>query len=301
MELGVIEILLLLASLVLAFYTYATWTYNHWKTLGVPGPKPSILFGNFADIILGRKALSEKVLELYEAYKNEPFVGYFVGSHPVLMIKDPDLIRHVLIKDFNVFSGRGVSPNEDIDPLTAHLFNIDGVRWKVLRHKLTPAFTTGKLKQMFYLMSECADNFERHLENKVASNNRIECREQAARYTIDVIGSCAFGIDTQALTEEDSVFRKISRDLFQAGFFLRLKRTLRQVSPRLFRLLRISVHKPELTKFFINTIRDTVELRKKENIVRNDFIDLLMQIPKDNVADGFGEFVSTLWSSSSKF
>lgn len=290
MELGALEILLSLLTVILGVYAYATRSFDYWKKLGVPGPKPSIPFGNFADVFLGRKVLIDKLQEFYEAYKNEPFVGYFVGRHPVLMIKDPDLIKQVLIKDFDVFSSRGIRINVDVDPLLDHLFNIDGARWKVLRRKLTPTFTSGKLKNMFNLMSECADNFERHLKNEVETNNRVECREHAARYSTDVIGSCAFGLDTKALADEDSEFRKIGRMIFHVGLDRRIKRLMAETSPRLYSLLRLSIHRPEVTRFFARTMRETVESRKKNNIVRNDFVDLLLQIPKDRVEDGFGKY-----------
>ena len=290
MEFGILEFVIGLIAVIIFLYKYSSRNYDYWEKRGIPGPEPSVPFGNFADVFLRRKGVSEKLMELYNTYKSEPFIGYFVGNSPTLLAIDPDFIKSVLIKDFNVFAGRGIKINEKTEPLAAHLFNLDGPRWKALRHKLTPVFTTGKLKQMFHLINECAENFERHLKQQVKKNNKIEMREEAARYTTDAIGSCAFGIDMQSLADEDSVFRKVGRKIFQSSFSMQLTRLLREISPSLYKWLGLSTMAPEVTEFFINTMKDTVAMRKKNNIVRHDFVDQMLQISKDSTTDGLGEF-----------
>jgi cytochrome P450 family 6 len=50
---------------------------------------------------------------------------------------------------FQDFQGRGVASSLDHDPLSAHLFFQSGQRWRDMRVKLAPTFTTGKIKYMF--------------------------------------------------------------------------------------------------------------------------------------------------------
>ena len=57
-------------------------------------------------------------------------------NKPFLMINEPELIRQILIKDFNKFPDRGMYINEKIDPLTGHLFLLGGEKWRYLRAKL---------------------------------------------------------------------------------------------------------------------------------------------------------------------
>ncbi|KAH0540554.1 cytochrome P450 6k1-like [Cotesia glomerata] len=280
MEYGVQEILIITAGIILAIYYWSTAKHNHWKRLGVPGPAPTPLVGNMGPFFLGKKAMAERQEEMYKEWKNEPFFGFFNSRMPVLMITDPDLIRQVLIKDFQAFSGRGINIKDD-DPLANHLFNIDGHKWKVLRAKLTPAFTTGKLKLMIDLMVECANHFERYLLNQVGKGKVIECREIAAKFTTDVIGSTAFGINMNALDREDSQFRIIGRKMFEPSVINMCKRMLRDFSPRLFNLLNIEIIPKAHTDFFVNSIRETIEFREKEKIVRHDLVDLLKDIKKN--------------------
>ena len=40
---------------------------------------------------------------------------------------------------------------------------MNGQRWKEMRAKLSPTFTSGRMKVMFPLVHEVAEHFERHL------------------------------------------------------------------------------------------------------------------------------------------
>ena len=290
MEFGIIKFLIgITVFLIIIVYKYLSWNYDFWKKRGVPGPKPSVPFGNYGDVIFQRRSSPELLKDLHNEYKHERFIGYFVGSSPTLLVIDPDLIKTVLIRDFNVFYSRGLAMNENIEPLAAHLFNLDGTRWKDIRHKLTPVFSTGKLKKMFYLIDECGDSLQLSLKEQVKKNNTINVSEEVSRYGIDVVGSCVFGIKTEALSQEDNMFRQIGRKIFKSNFITLAKRIIRESSPRLYKFLRIVIEEPELYEFFLNTMRETLALRKKTNIKRNDFVDLMLQISKENLPDECGE------------
>ncbi|KAK0173578.1 hypothetical protein PV328_006753 [Microctonus aethiopoides] len=284
MELGALEYLIGFAVIFLGLYWWSTYTYNFWKNLGVPGPRPTPLVGNFGPVLLNQLSFAENQLGLYNKWKHEPFFGVFNARMPMFFVNDPELIKNILIKDFHVFPSRGVTVDEEREPLTGNLFNIDGHRWKVLRTKLTPAFTTGKLKQMVELMIECTEHFENYLHKQVKTNNVIECREVAAKYTTDVIGSCAFGINMNALEREDSEFRIMGRKLFEPTFANKFRRLFREFSPRLYKLLGMKNISPEDTRFFINSVKETIDYREKNNIVRHDLVDILRDM-KNNQKD----------------
>lgn len=66
--------------------------------------------------------------ELIEVYNqtDEPVIGIFSLFQPQLIVRDPELIRNVLVKDFAHFSDRGVYVDEKNDPISAHLFALQG-------------------------------------------------------------------------------------------------------------------------------------------------------------------------------
>lgn len=290
MELGSIDLVIIIAGIVIGFYYWSTATYNHWKRLNVPGPKPLPLVGNFGSFYLGQKAFADVHRKYYKEWKHEPFFGFYNARLPSLMVTDPELIRNILIKDFNVFNGRGININQN-DPLAHHLFNIEGHEWKVLRSKLTPAFTTGKLKHMIDLMIECADHYENFLKDQIGNGKVLECRELAAKFTTDVIGSCAFGINMNAIGQEDSQFRVIGRKIFEPTIWNMVKRLMSILTPGLFRFLGLQTLSNEHTNFFINSIKETIKFRLKEKIVRHDLVDMLIDIKRHQNEIDFGKFI----------
>lgn len=83
----------------------------------------------------------------------------------------------------------GVYINEADDPLSGHLFAMYGDKWKNLRAKLSPVFTSGKLKALFSTLVDCGVPLKRHLSREAEKGNLVEMRELAARYTTDIIGN----------------------------------------------------------------------------------------------------------------
>lgn len=268
-------------SILITAYIYDLFKHSYWKRNNVPGPKPVPIFGNMMKAMLGKVSVHERFRELYLEWKDEPFIGIYLLIYPGLLINDPVLIKQIWIKDFNVFPNRGFPVNEDVDPLSANLLELDGYLWKQLRHKLTPLFTPGKLKQMYHLLNECADIFEKYIEELFSKNEPIEVREVTAKYTMDVIGSCAFGLNLKALSSEESEFRNIGRKMSGFRFISFLKHLLKNVFPRIFKLLKISIVSKKNTKFFMGSIAATIAERKKNGVNRNDFIDSMIQL-QDN-------------------
>ncbi|KAK2586450.1 hypothetical protein KPH14_010725 [Odynerus spinipes] len=275
------EILCAVIAVIVALYYYFTSTFDFWKVRGVAGPKPYPFTGNVTRPMLGKIFMGDYLQELYNQYKDEPFIGIFTRRSPVLIVKDLDFIKDVLIKDFSKFSDRGLSTVDKIEPLSQHLFSLETKRWRPLRIKLSPVFTSGKLKEMFGLIVECADHLEKYLESVAAKEEPVECRELTAKFTTDVIGSCAFGIEMNALADEDSEFRKMGRKVFSLSFLTIVKNQIRNAIPKLYNLLGYVLPPSQITRFFKGLIVDTMNYRKEHNILRHDFVNLLMEL-KDN-------------------
>ena len=72
---------------------------------GIPGPKPSLIFGSLIDIYRNGQ------LEMHTRWHKQygPIFGYYYGIHPIVLIADPELLKTVLLKDFHQFADRPVS------------------------------------------------------------------------------------------------------------------------------------------------------------------------------------------------
>lgn len=66
--------------------------------------------------------------------------------------------------------------------------------WKPRRMKITPTFSTGKIKSMFDIISSITDNLVDKLSS--SDNNESNMNETIALYSTDIISSIAFGIES---------------------------------------------------------------------------------------------------------
>ncbi|XP_043258022.1 probable cytochrome P450 6a13 [Colletes gigas] len=271
------ESLGLLVAVLILFYYYATSNYDFWEKRGVKGPRPIPCLGNYKDVFLGRASLSDIFVKAYYDYKDESMVGIFGGRRPLLVLRDPNLMKDVLIKDFAVFANRSPCAAE-VEPLSTHLFRLESEKWRPLRTRLSPIFSSGKLKEMFHLLLECSNHLVKYVDGLVGNGVEIvESHEIAAKYTTDVIGSCAFGIEMKALAAEDSEFRKIGRQIFETTWQSFLRDRLREY-PLIFKLVGRFIVDHEVTEFLTNITIKTIEYRIKNNVQRNDFIDILVDL-----------------------
>ncbi|XP_046602915.1 cytochrome P450 6A1-like [Neodiprion virginianus] len=276
--LGPAESLCAVAIILTGIWYYLVANYSFWKERGILGPEPGLIFGNMKDVLLVRENFGVQLKKICDQFPGAPLIGVYDRRTPVLIVRDPELIKDVMIKDFSTFSERGLPVHDKVEPLSTHLFNLETTRWRPLRSKLSPAFTSGKMKNMFYLILECADYFEEYLNNIVEKGEPIDCREITAKYTTDVIGSCAFGLQMNALADEDSEFRKMGRKFFKMDRKRRVLGLLRSSSPWLYELLGISAMGDDITNFFLSSVKETIDHRMKNNVRRADLIEMLMEI-----------------------
>ncbi|XP_072756853.1 cytochrome P450 6A1-like [Anoplolepis gracilipes] len=269
-----------IAVLLLVIYYYFISTYDFWKSRDIRGPQPILGFGNFKDVMLNKKFIGDYLREVYNKYKDDSMIGIFTSRTPILIIKSPELIKDILIKDFSKFANRGVAFSEK-DSLSQHLFALESKRWRPLRTNLSPVFTSGKLKDMFSLILECADNLVQYTEKLVSKNGPIECCELMAKYTTDVIGTCAFGIEMNALTDEDSEFRRMGRSVLAPNWKNNIRFKVRQYLPWLDGIVYYILPRSQVITFFTRVVVETMDYRDLNNVNRNDFIDMLRELKRN--------------------
>lgn len=277
----IVDLLLILSLVCLSIYYFLVQPYDFWRNRGVKGPRPELLFGNTKDLLFRRVNLADFLQKVCQKFHDEPMIGIYTRRTPILVLNDPELIKDVLIRNFPTFGHRGLTLYEAVEPLYQNLFFLETARWRPLRQKLSPTFALGKIKGMFYLLRECADQLEKSLERRVKDEQVIECNDLAARFTTDVIGVCAFGLNASAIAEENSEFRMIGKAIFNRSTFKFVRSRIRESVPWLFRLLGSLFYNREVNDFFIRLIRRTIEYRKSNNLRRGDFVDLMVEV-RDN-------------------
>ena len=273
-----LEVGTLLTSTVAVVYIYFKWSITYWKKRNVPYIKPKFPFGNLLDVIFTRKTLGDIIEDVYNKFEGHKYGGTYIFTSPRFFVRDPDLIKDVLVKDFSSFHDRGVYMNEETEPLSAHLFSLSGMKWRNLRIKMTPTFTSGKLKMMFQRLVDCGQELQRCLEKVGETGDVIEIKDILARFTTDVISSCAFGIECNCLKNEDAEFRKWGRKIFGTSLKQLVLDILSDIAPSVLDTLKLSTIDSDVAKYFRNMVQETVEYREKNNVKRNDFLQLLIQL-----------------------
>lgn len=271
----------------LAYY-FIRQRYSYWERMNIPFIKPQFPYGNIKE--LGK---TMHVSTLLQKYYNElkgagPFGGLYFFINPTILATDLDFIKSVLIKDFNHFVSRGgVFSNPKDDPLSGNLFLVDGDKWKRLRTKLTPTFTSGRMKLMLPMILNVADEFKGTVTSLInGMNAELEMKEILARFTTDTIGTCAFGIDCNSLRNENSDFRKYGRAVFEKPRNSFLKLLFINNFTELARKLKMKHFSDDVSDFFMGSLKETMRYREENNIRRNDFLNMMIELHKRGKIDG---------------
>ncbi|KAF2882934.1 hypothetical protein ILUMI_23239 [Ignelater luminosus] len=278
------DLIILFVTILLGAIFYLKWTYSYWNRRGVITPTVSLPFGNASRVFLRKLSFGEEFKDIYleKKPKGLPYCGYHFFIKPTLLVFDLELVKNIITRDFSHFTDHISYSNEEKDPLTGHLFALRGQRWKNLRVKLTPTFTSGKMKMMFQTLIDCSDNLVNFMDALSEREEPMEVKEVVGRFTTDIIGTCAFGIECNSLKNPNSEFRRYGKKVFEISFIDSLKRVLFQTAPQVLDFLKIPIFNPSITEFFIGVVKDTVDYRERNNIIRNDFMHLLIQL-KNNV------------------
>ncbi|KAH8277873.1 hypothetical protein KR018_009446, partial [Drosophila ironensis] len=281
--------MVVLIALLVAVATLTVWyvhqNFSYWKRRGIPHDAPCIPFGNTKDF-MKTKHIAGLVGDTYVKYKNKtdgPFVGFYLYFKKFVVPTDIDFVKTVLIREFDKFHDRGLFHNEGDDPLSNNLINIEGQKWKTLRQKLTPTFTSGKMKNMFPTILDVGDEMVRAFDAKAsATRDGLEITDLVARFTADVIGSCAFGLECHSLTNPKAEFVQMGTTAITERRYGKLLDMFFFGAPKLAAKLRMKATPQTVEDFYMNIIGDTVDYRIKNQVKRNDFMDMLIDMKRNN-------------------
>ncbi|KYN40636.1 Cytochrome P450 6k1 [Trachymyrmex septentrionalis] len=284
--------MIILMTLIITAYLYMTRKFKYWKKRGILEITPIPFFGNFKECLLQKKAPAYFLKDIYDEMKDLPYVGFYVLDKPFLLVRNRELVKNILVKDFSYFSDR-YNTADPIDRIGyANLFFIRNPAWKVIRTKLTPFFTSGKMKKMFDLMLICVKNLDEYLDALELEGNgkTIEVRELTAKFATDIIGSTAYGLDVNSFKDPNAEFRKYGKMIFQYDTYRAFEMLAIFFLPTLVRLTRIKMFGKEPTDFMRKVFWETLTQRMKSGLKRNDLVDILLELKNNNNDNDLKDF-----------
>lgn len=265
-------------------YVFLNRKLKYWKNNNVPYVEPEFFYGNSRGISKDFHP-GEFWREMYKKLKHQgPIGGAYMFVKPFAIITDLDLLKQIMIKDFSVFSNRVAYFNEEDDPLSAHVINLEGEPWKNMRNKISPTFSSSKLKMMFEALTDISDKLVAVIQNETANKAPVEVGDILSRFVTDVLGSTEFGIDCNSLQDKHSKFYEMALKDFASFSFLKrmLLGTFRDVGRR----LHLSTTDKEIVEFYTDVLEKTIRYRKENpQVKREDLMSLFIKLKNSSGTD----------------
>lgn len=288
-----ISIILIVTLCVTLYYYYFRPRISYWKRHQIPfiPMKFPYIFGN----ISSNKHKALQFADFCNDHPEHPIFGIFVFFQPALIVTSLPIIKDILNKSFDHFQNRGMYHN---DPLSAILGSLDHDDWQPLRKQISPAFTPAKIKNMFEIVKTVGEKLEKGLSETISSANQVEIRDLFGRFTTDVIGSVAIGIECNTLNSKNEL-----RDMAKKAMQTRLtfpRNILTETHPSIARFFNVRKHSKEVTDFFLNIVKESVEFRQQSGEKRNDYLELLIEakLPIEQTAALAFDFLSAGYADS---
>lgn len=272
------------ASILLCLYLYLKYTY--WKRKGIPSPAGCYPFvGHMLPVLTMRKSYPEMVREIYDDHKTSSMVGLYKGMRPILIVREPQLVKTVLQTNFSNFHDNAVEILPELDPLIAQNPFINyGETWMAGRKRLTYAFSSSRLKTLFITVSEVCKKMQDYLNRRLSSKDKyeIELKYLFSKFTGEVVANAGLGIEGHCFEDKDdpNAFDQIGQSMFSPNFIQGFIMTFLMLFPKWNRLTRFKFVPKNLEDIFRQIVQQNLESRRKEPAPRNDFLQLMLDLEK---------------------
>uniref|UniRef100_A0A7E4VU63 Cytochrome P450 n=1 Tax=Panagrellus redivivus TaxID=6233 RepID=A0A7E4VU63_PANRE len=264
---------------------------HYWRDRGIQGPIGNLFMGSTFAIAADINKFDGDNFAKY----GDPF-GSVLNGYPDVVTKDVNFIKTVFNAEFDAFTDR--EPKGNFFPeeclFASWVTLLKGDDWKRVRQRLTPAFTTAKMRKLLVPMEYCAKELVTELDEHVEKKVEIDIKDLFGKLTMNVIGRAAFAFDLNTFNkDQEHPFVVYSKELFQNAvptalvlfvvFFPNVDKLLRYILGWKITIIRNS------HDFFTETVTSIVDQRinsaenAKENI---DALQLLINaMESDEVFD----------------
>nr|XP_046249221.1 thromboxane-A synthase [Scatophagus argus] len=255
-------------------YWYSVYPFSVLSRCGIKHPKPVPFFGN---VFMFRQGFFNPLSDLIKTHGR--VCGYYVGRRPVVVVADPDMLRQVMVRDFNSFPNR-MTLRFATKPTTDCLLMLRNERWKRVRSILTPAFSAAKMKEMVPLINTATDALMNNLNVYTESAEAFDIHKCFGCFTMDVIASVAFATQVDSQNNPDDPFVHHAQMFFSFSFFRPIMLfflAFPSVAAPLAGLLP-NKRRDQMSHFFINSIQKIIKQREEQppEQRRRDFLQLML-------------------------
>ncbi|XP_017132975.1 probable cytochrome P450 6t3 [Drosophila elegans] len=283
-------LLWLLLLTLLALNLWLRHKYAYFRNLGIPYLPASSWspMGNLGQLLFLRISFGDLFRQLYAdpLCGGAKVVGFFVFQTPALMVRDPELIRQVLVKNFNSFLNRYESADVEDTMGALNLPLAKYHHWKESRQCMSQLFTSGRMREVIYpQILDVASDLENFLNRKLRSrpSRVLPLTRMCQLYTTDVTGNLFYSLDVGGLRRGRSQLLEKTRELFNTNFRKVLDFMIVFFLPKWTNLLRPKVFSENYAQF----IREVVE--EHHDHKKDDLINQLQQFQISRSSDHYSQ------------
>nr|XP_033184376.1 cytochrome P450 6k1-like isoform X2 [Bombus vancouverensis nearcticus] len=281
-----LNIFLTIATLVTFLLLYVKYRRTYWQRRGVPTLPAHWFFGNVKDVMQFKKSPSIVIGDLHsEASDNDDVLGIYIFHKPFLLLRNAELIKQILIKDFDYFPDRYFTAQSIRDKIgSSNLFTMHNPEWRQMRTKISPVFSSGKMKKLFHLIGETAGSMIKYLEQQFshdAKTKTIFVRDIALRYTTDIISSVAFGIKVNSFDPETVQFFEKAQEGTRITFLRAIQFSVMFFFPQFSKWIAGQMLGSS-TNYFRKIFWNSMDTRNMTKAKRGDLIDSLIDLKNKN-------------------
>jgi cytochrome P450 family 6 len=141
-------------------------------------------------------------------------------------------------------------------------------------------------------MTKCAEQLQQYLDKPARNGDILEMKDILARFTTDIIGSCALGLNCNSIRNPNSEFYEMGKLLMEQTVGIYLQKILRPFSTFLQKLFHCRLHSDKINDFFMEAVKTVISYREKNNVVCNDLMQLLIQLKNKGKIEDDGDIKS---------
>ncbi|XP_018356710.1 PREDICTED: cytochrome P450 9e2-like [Trachymyrmex septentrionalis] len=244
MEYWSISVLSIVISVLVTYYLFRK--FNFFKRHGIIHIPFIPILSVMVLIIFRRMSFANFTRKIYNLNRDAKYIGFYATTKPVLMLRDPELIKDVIVKNFDSFTNNSIFVDANDYVLSQNLFGLQNTKWRHVKKLLSPFFTSSKMKTMFSLMSKHAADFAELMSTLPADKSDVNMKDVFDRYTNDVIALCIYGMKIDSIRDPANKFYVSGKDITHISALLIIK------------------------------IKNEIVIRDAEHILQSDMIQLIL-------------------------
>ncbi|KAG5345903.1 CP9E2 protein, partial [Acromyrmex heyeri] len=274
MEYWSISVLSIVISVLVTYYLFRK--FNFFKRHGIIHIPSIPILSVMIPIIFHRMSFANFTRKIYNLNRDAKYIGFYATMKPVIMLRDPEVIKDVIVKNFDSFTNNSVFVDTNDYVLSQNLFGLQNTKWRHVKNLLSPFFTSSKMKTMFSLMSKHAADFAELMSTLPADKSDVNMKDIFGRYTNDVIALCIYGMKIDSIRDPKNKFYVCGKDITHVSIILIIKYIFIRAFPKLGRILNIKLLNNQKIKYIESRIKNKIVIRDAKHISHLDMIQLML-------------------------